>query len=772
LDGSRVALLVTRRSVQDVGLPPAVAQLDRERVSVLEIGALPAPHLARIVERQVGLRLNRAQSVRLRDLSRGNPLVAIELARSVATSRGQNDLWQQVIEQPVVADLARHRLSGADPELLYALAAVAALAEPTLDVLAKLLGSETAANAVVEASKQARLVHLENGDRLRFDHPLLAAAAYASLPASERSALHQRLGGLMINPEARARHLALAYERPDEPTAALIALGAQEASARGAQDAAADLTLAALRLTDPAESDLIVQRSLMAASHLVRSGQGARARELCAPLVARLEPGPARAPLLRVMAESLLAEDSFPAAIELLDQCLTEVGDDPAQRVTIDLQLAYAKVNRFEVAAAAAHARRALADARVLGAPTLIGSALAADAMMRFFNGEGVDRAAAEDALALEDPTVPMPALFRPRLLVALLLFATGGHVRALELLRGVVADARTLGDEASLVPALMYMSWCAEMVGAIGEARRLAAEARAVADAMEHDVALAYALSATSRVALMRGDLETARADGLRAFDAFERAEWLAGSIWPASVLGAAAWANGEAEEALKWLLPAEERQRGEGLIDPGLASYGDLLEAMAAARSRDEVLACIERLETLAIKLGGATTLAQIERGRALVLATDGRLVDAIAATDTALSYLERIDPLPFERARTLLVRGRIERRAKRRAAARSSLEEAHTIFNGLGASIWTERTEAELARLRGRGPADLSETETAVALFAADGLTNRQIADAAFLTPKSVEGVLARVYAKLGIRSRAELGRWAARRLPPTS
>lgn len=89
---------------------------------------------------------------------------------------------------------------------------------------------------------------------------------------------------------------------------------------------------------------------------------------------------------------------------------------------------------------------------------------------------------------------------------------------------------------------------------------------------------------------------------------------------------------------------------------------------------------------------------------------------------------------------------------------------LEAALERFERLGARVWSERTRTEMARLGVPATGALTETERQVALLAARGLTNREVAASAFVTPKSVEGILSRVYAKLGMRSRAELGAWA--------
>jgi DNA-binding NarL/FixJ family response regulator len=147
-------------------------------------------------------------------------------------------------------------------------------------------------------------------------------------------------------------------------------------------------------------------------------------------------------------------------------------------------------------------------------------------------------------------------------------------------------------------------------------------------------------------------------------------------------------------------------------------------------------------------------------LPRARAIVLAAEGELEKAFAALD-ALDEAAGAN-LPFDFAWTLLVRGRLHRRAKQRHAAAEVLRAALEQFEQLGAPSWIERTRAELDRvgLR-RAPTELTPTERRVAELAASGLTNREVASKAFMSPKTVQANLARVYRKLGISSRAELG-----------
>jgi DNA-binding CsgD family transcriptional regulator len=140
---------------------------------------------------------------------------------------------------------------------------------------------------------------------------------------------------------------------------------------------------------------------------------------------------------------------------------------------------------------------------------------------------------------------------------------------------------------------------------------------------------------------------------------------------------------------------------------------------------------------------------------------LAARGDLAGASAAADEAVRVHDQV-PLPFELGRTLLVRGTVERRAKRKREARDTLTQALEIFEGLGAAAWSERTRAELARIGGRAPSsvELTPTEVRVAELVAAGGTNREVADALFVSVHTVEANLKRIYRKLGIRSRTEL------------
>jgi len=166
------------------------------------------------------------------------------------------------------------------------------------------------------------------------------------------------------------------------------------------------------------------------------------------------------------------------------------------------------------------------------------------------------------------------------------------------------------------------------------------------------------------------------------------------------------------------------------------------------------------LERLEERGRAFPRLWISTTLPRTRALLLAAEGGVEAALAALDEL--DVEAASQLPFDLAWTLLVRGRLHRRAKQKRAAADSLGHALEMFEQLGAPAWIDRTRADLDRvgLR-RAPTELTATELRVAELAAAGLTSREVAARAFMSPKTVEANLARVYRKLGIRSRAELG-----------
>jgi DNA-binding CsgD family transcriptional regulator len=226
------------------------------------------------------------------------------------------------------------------------------------------------------------------------------------------------------------------------------------------------------------------------------------------------------------------------------------------------------------------------------------------------------------------------------------------------------------------------------------------------------------------------------------------------------------------DARQADRTLSELATMVKAAGFGEPALFRFhGDAIEAKVALGERDEAQALLEELEQLGATLQRTWVLAVAARCRGLLRAAGGDLDAAYRALEGALELHDRLGE-PFEHGRTLLVLGSVQRRDRKKRAARESLEGALEIFEELGAAVWANRARAELARVGGRPPAaGLTPTEERIAELIASGHTYREAADALFISPKTVQWNLSKIYRKLGIRSRAELAaRLAAEQRAP--
>jgi len=197
-------------------------------------------------------------------------------------------------------------------------------------------------------------------------------------------------------------------------------------------------------------------------------------------------------------------------------------------------------------------------------------------------------------------------------------------------------------------------------------------------------------------------------------------------------------------------------------GIGDPGLYPFvPEEIEALLGLDLFDRANALTEGLERQGMELDRPRLLATGARCRAYLLAATGDLTDALASLEAALRHHGRF-AVPLELGRTLLAKGQVLRRLKQKRAARETLQEALDIFERLGAPLWAGQATAELARigLRPPAPLGLTPTEERVAELVAAGQTNREVAQALFVSVHTVEDNLRRIYRKLGVRSRTEL------------
>ena len=250
LRAEAVAFLLTLR--QHDGAPTPL-ELERavgpERLTQLPVGPLSLGALHRLLSERLEMVLSRPKLRRLRELSGGNPLFALELGR--AFHRGAIRLEAAEPLPGTLVSIVRDRLMLLPRDTRDALLAAAAVSQPTVELVDRAVGGG-AADRLAPAF-DGHVIELDR-ERIRFTHPLLASGIYAEASTSDRRELHRRLAELLPDPEERARHLALGSEGPDADVATALDRAAQQAHVRGALPAAAELSELARRLT-PAELD-------------------------------------------------------------------------------------------------------------------------------------------------------------------------------------------------------------------------------------------------------------------------------------------------------------------------------------------------------------------------------------------------------------------------------------------------------------------------------------------------------------------------------------
>jgi DNA-binding CsgD family transcriptional regulator len=264
--------------------------------------------------------------------------------------------------------------------------------------------------------------------------------------------------------------------------------------------------------------------------------------------------------------------------------------------------------------------------------------------------------------------------------------------------------------------------------------------------------------------VAAYTGREGDARNDGLAALEVAQACGSPRLADWSSMSLGLLEVSLGKYEEALAILQPLVSRFEAVPGTEIITSAYiPDAVEAMVGVRRLTGAEPLIAALEDNGNRLDRPWMLAIGARCRSMWLAAQGDVEAAARMAQDAMAEHDRL-PMPFERARTQLLLGQLQRRKLQKEAAKATLNEALHAFEQLGTPLWADRARAELARTKVPPSRDLALTpsEQRVAQLAATGMTNRDVAAALFITPKTVEANLARIYRKLGIKTRAELGR----------
>ena len=753
----RVGVLFAERDEQEAATALSWLQLATvDAVRKVRVSPLSLDGLHELIERALGRSFPRPTMTRIANISGGNPLYALELARAIEADPGAG---QQVFPR-TLAELVRLRIGRLGDEALDMLLAAACVPSPTVDMVAGVTGKSVhQVVELLEEPESAGIVVLD-GNRLGFTHPVLARGVYLNAAPAKRRSCHRAWSVSAREPESKARHLALAATSSDEATLNALDEAAAVVRARGAPAAAAELVDLAIGLGG--DNPL---RRYTAAEHHLRSGDAARAQEVLKPAIGQMPPGPMRALMMFGYSVIVMHTAGYTPAAEILNDAIDDALDAPPVLIQVWMMLAFTHISDGVYDPALQHARNALDAAENLADPALLSQALAVWAFVGFHCGLGYDEAGLTRALETEDHTGDVPIPFRASAIHSLMLAWTGRLEQA-------AAEMQAVGDrlgERGAEIELLFVSYNSAMFavwrGRYAEAERFAENTFQRTHEIGGYAMRSIGLAVRGWVAAHDGRTQMARADLTAAIESAQRegssAWWFELAVMGLGRLKVSAGTHAEALEVFAPLLAIVDAVPSTEL--PRMEYLPDAIEAMIDTGRLAEAEALIERLHLAGHELDRVWMRAAAGRCRGMWLAATGDVDGALEAAQHALEELERL-PMPLEHGRTQLLLGQLHRRRRHKQAAAAALADALRTFEQIESPLWAARARAVLERTaagRGRDD-DLTPTELRVGRLAADGLSNRDIAAEMFISMKTVEARLSRIYRKLGIRSRVELGR----------
>lgn len=751
-----VGLVVTVRSGLE-GELESLASPAGEAVARIEIGGLDERALARLVLERTGRSLAPPQLRRLADLSGGNPFYALELA-----STGDPDL---TVPESLASTL-RARLA-----TLSAEARSAGLTAATLGRFDETIPGGVAGRGLDEL-RTTGVVVIRGGTAV-FAHPLLASTLLELHTTEERRAVHRSLATVVEDPDERAFHLGRGSDRPNETVAVELERAADRLDARGAPETGATLAERAAALTPTGHGAAATRRLIRAADLYQAAGEGGtHVLPMLQDLAGTLPAGDDHARVLVRLGWLGAQMDTIPAseAIAYQHRALTECGDAKDVVSAAHAVLARLLGNAGDYRAAHDHAERAVEAEPAVRSNDMFPSPLGELALARFMTGNGFDRALFTKGIARVSTVSTVVEPYQsPSLQLALGLLYTGELGPSRDLLCGLRERSIELGRVRSTAGCALHL------VDLEVRAGRLEAAEEHADEFVHLDRQLRGERSGewypSGLVAVHRGRVDDARRilnEGIEYSHSIESTIWLAHQLGALGHLELALGNPEAARDALVELIPI---LRGTGLGEWSVHPvHPDAIEALVALGALDAAVPLVDELEEYGRRLDRPWGLATAARSAALVASARGATEEALEAVERALVEHERLD-WPLERARTLLVSGRILRRLARRRVARERLVEARAILTALGSPLWLAAVDAEDRQLGGRRSSgdELTPAETRVAELAGQGLRNAEIAARLHVTPKTVETTLSHVYRKLGVRSRTELARRLAERDP---
>jgi DNA-binding CsgD family transcriptional regulator len=733
----------------------------------LELEALPAPDARVLLERSAGGPLSDETVARLYDATGGNPLALIELPELLRLDQLAERLDHRA-PLPAGTNVERafsRRLERLDTDARRALTVLAAASARDLATVVAALRGLSLDVSTLERAEEAGLVELDDL-RFAFRHPLLRAVAYQTAPAAERRQAHRALAEALANEgrvgERRAWHLAAAAIGPDAEAAQALADTAREARDHGGHAAAAAAFERAARLTPDRDDRL--ERLADAAEAAWSTGDVEHALALVDEASATgVSPAHEwRLLVLRGRVE-LQAGTQAGARRHFLAAADAVEATEPARAATALGFAIFSCHYEGAIAESVELARRMRAlvrngDASDWDADYVLGRSLLLAGQAQ----EGVphlERVATE-LLALAAPS-------RAQLARAAI---TATVLERVAEARELVARVNALAREEGPMPLVYALTLSAQTEARDGRWQRAVASATEgveLARELGQANVLATLFVSLAVVAAGRGDREAFETWAAQAAPIVERAGMKLQREQLRTARGVLELGLDRPADAAAGLADAVDEVAAMSLLDREVAPEPELVEALVRLDRVDDARLVFERWQERGAGSNMAWDAALASRCRGLLADSDfvSELAEAVAAH-------ERIDDA-YGAARTRLLFGGRLRRAGLRMEARRELRLALASFGELEAEAWAEQARRELRatgeKLRRAtfAPGDeLTPQELQVALQVAEGKSNKEVAAALFLSPKTVEFHLVRVFRKLAIQSRTELVRRVSR------
>ena len=725
----------------------------------LTLGPLDRHACRELVSARLGHRIPDAVAERLYLLTGGNTLAMVELAHLADTPSAieriaPTERAETTLERVFARRIAQ--LSGMARRVLLVAAVEEAGEMAVVGPAARSLGLDRYA---LEEAEAAGLASLSEG-RVVFRHPLIRSAVYRSAPPSERRAAHRAVASSLgrARPLRRAWHLAAAAVEPDEAVAAALERAADAAQRRGGHAAASEALERAAALTPSDEQR--GKRLFAAAEAAWLAGHSEAARALAEDVVSLCDDELLLADVHYLRGHIALETGRLDEALAILvgEGFDAAAGDaDKAAPMIAKALEASIYGGRHEQTLAIARAASGLAtteDARVaFWASLTLAWALLERSTADEREGRRLFRHALDGFGQRELPEDPH--LFS---WAAVAVGFGGDYIRAVELSQAAVSLARRQGA-VGLLPLTLTVAadygFCAgrwtRALAEASEGLRIAQETGQASEALfcVSNMMIVSAARGSEKECVRQAAQVRALADDLG----------IEAHTYDARSLGLLALGQGAPDEAIARLEPVVdlEKEQAQHIAPPG--DGFDLVEAYARVGRSASAIEAIAELERSSIQPYSRGALARCR----------GLVAPESDYADRFLESLRILEPLglPFHVARTRLCYGERLRRAGQRVEARRQLRAALEIFERLHAECWAERTQAELRasgeRLRRRKPSDqeeLTPQELQIALIVAQGKTNKEVGATLFLSPKTVETHLGRIYRKLGITSRAQV------------